>query len=345
MNKLIGIFITVTFASGFSQAQTPFYKLETVNPNNYRSLPDLAKIEKEAPLKKADREKITVAQLKSYSQEQLDQIYARIPSGYIPKGDFRGTVLVKHALVHDASAKALETISAKGFLGLFGSIVASGLCRNKDKIECMGELLWKGKRFYERNKFGEVELRNALEWTAQMLPLLEKNGLGDLKGPISQAPKALFANGSIDKYMSFPAGVYCGLSLYDTRRESIIIDYAYGDDFTPFTPEFDGLVGRNGSWVRDEIRMIRPGLYLGRAYIDRIFLVNFVLESAGPAQNTRQPSGFFGDLVEKVTGTSAKTTEDAKSKAEKLKLASNDSGKTGGPVSWANECWDTNSWQ
>jgi hypothetical protein len=29
--------------------------------------------------------------------------------------------------------------------------------------------------------------------------------------------------------------------------------------------------------VRDEIRMVRPGLYLGRAYMDHAFILNFVL--------------------------------------------------------------------
>ena len=29
--------------------------------------------------------------------------------------------------------------------------------------------------------------------------------------------------------------------------------------------------------MRDEIRMIRPGLYLGRAYLDRGFALNFTL--------------------------------------------------------------------
>ena len=169
MNKLISILILVTLGASFAQAQTSFYKLEEVNPNNFRTLPDLAKVERRKPLSPAERNKITVAELKSSSQEQLDQIYARIPSGYIPMGDFRGTVLVKHALIHEEASKAIETITAKGFLGFFAGLITSGLCRNKDKVECMGELLWKGKRFYPRNQYGEVQLRNALDVTAQML--------------------------------------------------------------------------------------------------------------------------------------------------------------------------------
>ena len=39
----------------------------------------------------------------------------------------------------------------------------------------------------------------------------------------------------------------------------------------------DRLAGRNGFAVRDEVRMVRPGLYLGRAYLNRVFLLNFTL--------------------------------------------------------------------
>ena len=71
----------------------------------------------------------------------------------------------------------------------------------------------------------------------------------------------------------------------------------------------DALAGRNGLRIRDEIRMIRPGFYLGRAYANKIFLLNFILynsevadaglegftrgrrrspRTAGPASRTRQ---------------------------------------------------------
>jgi len=41
----------------------------------------------------------------------------------------------------------------------------------------------------------------------------------------------------------------------------------------------DLLAGRGGLLIRDEIRMIRPGFYLGRAYINRMFLLNFTLHN------------------------------------------------------------------
>jgi hypothetical protein len=67
--------------------------------------------------------------------------------------------------------------------------------------------------------------------------------------------------------------------LLDGRRESIIIDYAFSDDLPGYRRMPDMLAGRDGFKIRDEIRMIRPGLYLGRAYIDRAFALNFVLHN------------------------------------------------------------------
>ena len=65
--------------------------------------------------------------------------------------------------------------------------------------------------------------------------------------------------------------------MVDARRESIIIDYAYNDELPGYRELPDSLAGRKGLRIRDEIRMVRPGFYLGRAYVNRIFLLNFTL--------------------------------------------------------------------
>jgi hypothetical protein len=99
-----------------------------------------------------------------------------------------------------------------------------------------------------------------------------------------------------DVWLLFPAKLYCGQSLLDGRRESIIIDYAYNDDLPGYQERPDALVGRNGLAIRDEIRMIRPGLYLGRAYANKVFLLNFILYNAEVAEAGRD--GFArGDEV------------------------------------------------
>jgi hypothetical protein len=95
----------------------------------------------------------------------------------------------------------------------------------------------------------------------------------------------------------FPAKLYCGQSLLDGRRESIIIDYAFTDDLPGYREKPDALAGRDGFEIRDEIRMIRPGFYLGRAYMKRLFVLNFTLYNGDVAE---KDSGAFqaGGLVQ-----------------------------------------------
>jgi hypothetical protein len=247
------------------------------DPKYYAKKPDLAIIEATAPLSMADRMSLTPDALKKMNQEQLDQIYARLQSGPIPVGDFTGTVLIKNETIMNVEQKLLKSLFEKSIWGVFGKIALAGICWSRDRMECLAEFLWYGKRFYAPNEHGEIQLRNAVSTKIRTEMLLNKAGLGMMIEPLKQAPVQKF--GRDDKLMLFPAHVYCGLSFIDTRHESVIIDYAYGDDFKPFIPEIDSLVGRDGKWIRDEIRMIRPGLYLGRAYMDRIFLLNFVLEN------------------------------------------------------------------
>ena len=82
----------------------------------------------------------------------------------------------------------------------------------------------------------------------------------------------------------FPAKLHCGQSLLDGRRESVIIDYAYTDEIEGYQESPDSLAGRGGLLIRDEIRMVRPGFYLGRAYAHKAFLLNFTLYNADVAE-------------------------------------------------------------
>jgi hypothetical protein len=87
-----------------------------------------------------------------------------------------------------------------------------------------------------------------------------------------------------DQWLLFPARLYCGQSLLDGRRESIIIDYFFSDALPGYREKPDYLAGRNGIKVRDEVRMVRPGFYLGRAYVGRVFLLNFTLYNKAIAE-------------------------------------------------------------
>ena len=55
----------------------------------------------------------------------------------------------------------------------------------------------------------------------------------------------------------------------------------------------DFLAGRDGLAVRDEIRMVRPGFYLGRAYLGKVFLLNFTLYNKAIAE--RDGAGIRAD--------------------------------------------------
>jgi hypothetical protein len=113
----------------------------------------------------------------------------------------------------------------------------------------------------------ERVLRNRIEDTALLKPLID--------GDLSTIPK-ITVDGR-EQWLMFPAKLYCGQSLLDSRRESVIIDYAFTDKLPGYRERPDYLAGRNGFQVRDEIRMVRPGFYLGRAYLGKVFLLNFTL--------------------------------------------------------------------
>ncbi len=132
-----------------------------------------------------------------------------------------------------------------------------------EKLELLGKHLWRGKVFYR----DERVLRNRIDDTTLLKPLID--------GDLSTIPK-ITVNGK-EQWLMFPARLYCGQSLLDSRRESVIIDYFYTDEISGYRERPDYLAGRRGLQVRDEIRMVRPGFYLGRAYLGKIFLLNFTL--------------------------------------------------------------------
>ena len=81
----------------------------------------------------------------------------------------------------------------------------------------------------------------------------------------------------------------------------MIIDYAYTDDIKGYMERPDSLAGRRGIAIRDEIRMVRPGFYLGRAYANRAFLLNFTLYDAAIASRACRIS-LVESLPRKIAG-------------------------------------------
>lgn len=219
---------------------------------DFTDKPDLAKIEHEMPLAMVDLDRMTPRNLRNFNQEQLDQIYARLAAGPIPDGPFGGDLIFPK---NDKNDRRLSEIVG----GLPGVAVEVKLHR----VEELGRALWKGKVFYRDQRL----LRNRIEDIALLKPIID--------GALSTIEK-IVVDGK-DQWLLFPARLYCGQSLLDSRRESIIIDYFFSDELPGYREKPDFLAGRNGLKVRDEIRMVRPGFYLGRAYIDRVFLLNFFL--------------------------------------------------------------------
>ncbi|HSA87806.1 MAG TPA: hypothetical protein VLE46_16645 [Nitrospira sp.] len=214
---------------------------------------DLARLEHELPLTPADLMKITPENLKGATQEQVDQIYARLTAGPIPDGAYDGQMFFPKG---SSERSRVAEIVGGGIKGFVVDLKAA-------KLEHIGEFIWKGKVFYR----SEGVLRNRIEDLLILKPIV---------GPNVEKIQKLDVDGK-DAWLLFPAKLYCGQSLLDGRRESVIIDYAFTDDLAGYREMPDVLAGREGLEIRDEIRMVRPGFYLGRAYIKKVFALNFTL--------------------------------------------------------------------
>ncbi len=259
----------------------------------YASKPDFANLEYEHPLAdtreaRADLARITPDYLEGLDQEQVDQIYARLSAGSIPDGAFDGDLFFPRG----SSGKSRKAEIVGGLKGLIVSYKSK-------KLESLGGILWKGKVFYR----DERVLRNRIEDLVVLAPLID--------GSVTDIPK--IDVDQKDAWLMFPAKLFCGQSLLDGRRESVIIDYAYTDEIDGYRERPDYLAGRRGFKVRDEIRMVYPGLYLGRAYLGRFFLLNFTLYNKEFADRDRSA------WIE--TGV---VTEDCETGTQRLAAASND---------------------
>jgi hypothetical protein len=244
--------LSLAFALGACSKDVPKLDIPFASwDKSYQSKMDLAQVEYKYPIPTVELGKVTPEYLATLDQEQLDQIYARLTAGPIPDGAFDGRIL----LPRGGSGKFRLSEIVGGFTGL-------GLHLKGLVLEDVGEALWRGKVFYRQ----EGVLRNRIE----DLGVLKKMGL------VQGEPKKMDFNGK-QTWLLFPAKLYCGQSLLDARRESIIIDYFFTDEIPGYQENPDYLAGRRGLRVRDEIRMIRPGFYLGRAYLDKGFALNFTL--------------------------------------------------------------------
>lgn len=220
---------------------------------------DFARIEHDLPLSARHLETLTPPQLRVLTQEQIDQLYGRLAAGAIPDGPYDGDLFFPRG--SEGDSRIAEIVGTRLNKRL-GNLAVR-------QTEFFMRTLWRGKVFSRRERV----VRNRIEDLALLAPLL--------KGDTRDIEKTTV--GGHDAYLLFPARIYCGQSLLDGRRESIVLDYLFSDELRGYRSNPDALAGRDGLRVRDEMRMIRPGFYLGRAYMDRVFVLNFSLFSAEAA--------------------------------------------------------------
>ncbi|HKD15818.1 MAG TPA: hypothetical protein VKE71_14890 [Candidatus Angelobacter sp.] len=222
--------------------------------SDYASKPDFAEVEYKYPLSAQQLMTLTPENLKSLDQEKVDQIYARLTAGPIPDGPYNGDLFFPNG---PTGMKRLGEI--------VGGIKGYGADLELAKLTVLGRALWKGKVFYRDQRV----LRNRID---------DLNAFKDFfPDPADQQELEAAKAHPTAENQYFPAKLYCGQSLIDSRRESVIIDYAFTDELPGYRKVPDKLAGREGLIVRDEIRMVRPGFYLGRAYMAGTFILNFTL--------------------------------------------------------------------
>ena len=248
---------------------------------NYTDKIDFAELEAKFPVNREALKSWTGDDIVALRKnaDYLDQLYARLTAGPVPTGPYWGRIVFQPEDGMEGIARRFLPIDL-----LIGP--------KFELVRKFGEFLWNGKHFYPR----EGVLRNLISDGVVERGLLRTIswGLFFREPHLENSPRS-----TVDgkKYIEmFPAKLYCGQSLLDSRRESVIIDYAYGENIDQYNPDVDYLAGREGLAVRDEIRMVRPGLYLGRAYMQRFFGLVFVLENSAEAKR--------GDATESCwTGT------------------------------------------
>lgn len=177
---------------------------------SHGSKPDLANVEYRHPLTAEQRARITPGWLASLEQEQLDQIYARLSAGPIPDGAYDGDLFFPKG----ASGKVRVAEVVGGLKGF-------GINLKSKKLDLIGEILWKGKVFFREQRV----LRNIIQDKRYLEPIVDDP---DSLEKVVVEGKRSWLIFPMKAWLLFPAKLYCGQSLLDGRRESIIIDSYVG---------------------------------------------------------------------------------------------------------------------
>lgn len=231
---------------------------EEFSRSSYLFKPDPAALEKKLPLLTQELAALQFEDFARFTQEEMDQIYLRLPTGVLQPGDYEGKILARISF-----SSHLKNLSFVPSLGL--SLLKS-ICQSRDLLECLLGLVWKARK-----------IRMAEPGTDEMSAssFLSSEGIGK---NLDRLGFDNFGHKNLELGNIFPAHVYCGQSLYDHRRESHVIDHAWGKDFKSSLSGLDSLAGPRFLNLREEFRMVRTDLFLGRVYANKIFLTSIILK-------------------------------------------------------------------
>lgn len=254
----------------------------TAAPSILRFAPpgtDVTRLRSEYALTDAERLALTPETVRTLTQDQVDQIYLRLASGSLPDGPFRGDLFFPRDSDGRARIRDLPD-PAPTLLAHVATL----------RVERLGGALWKGKVFFRSQGI----LRNRIEDIALLKPIIKDD---------STIPKLTFDGETT--WLLFPARVSCGESRLDPSRRSIVIDYAQGPEIEGYRPVPDKLAGTEGLNIRDEVRLVRRGFYLGRAYFGERFALNFTLLdpaiAAAPSGSTNSQEDCAGAPAPRMT--------------------------------------------
>ena len=242
-------------------ASTPPPRIQFAPPGT-----DVAKLRSDFPLTDAERAALTPESIRRLTQAEVDQIYQRLDSGPIPDGPFRGDLFFPRGSKSDIRLGELSGVPRDTLAEL--AVV---------RLETLGKALWRGKVFFRsqgvlRNRIEELSILKAFVRDWESIPKLTFDGA--------------------TTWLLFPAKLSCGDSRFDPAHKSIVIDYSKGSTVEGYREVPDALAGPDRLDIFDEVRLIRPGFYLGRAYFRGAFGLNFTLiDPAVAGTAVPRPSG------------------------------------------------------
>jgi hypothetical protein len=254
---VIGLLLVMAMAGGCRTAAPP---IRFAPPGTA-----IAELQSKYPLTDPERSVLTPDTMRSFTQDQVDQIYARLNAGPIPDGPFRGDLFFPRD--RDGRARISElSDAAPNVLGPLAALPVEGL----------GGMFWRGKVLFRSQSI----VRNRIEDLAILRPIISD---------ADTIPKLTFDGQTT--WLLFPARLSCSDSRYDTTRHSIVIDYAQTAQIEGYRPVPDRIAGPEGLNIFDEVRIVRRGFYLGRSYFGARFALNFtLLDPAVGATATPMPN-------------------------------------------------------